>query len=165
MDNKGIIEDEIEILDDIAEEEVLLVEEPTSYQDKTYVEDNSLKDNGEILVSGVSDTVEHTVDDALTKFNTEEVPNVVEEVVAPEEQVIESVVIGSEGAEAPTLSDELDNTLMLAKQAIKPETISDTKPMKDETKSNKRSIIFVIVIFVLLGLLVVALPTIINLFK
>lgn len=150
MDNKDLINDEIEILDDIVEEEILFVEEEPTYT-PTYAEDNSLKDNSNVSLGG--EVVGHSVNDALTKFNTEE-PVMF---TIPEEPVIEIKEEINIPVESPNLSDELDNTLFIAKEALDPAPIVKDNT-KDETKSNKRAVIFVIVLFVLLGVGIVAFP-------
>jgi hypothetical protein len=151
MDNKDLINDEIEILDDIVEEEVLFVEEEPTYT-PTYTEDHSLKDSSTISLGG--EVEGHSVNDALTKFNTEETPIMYS---IPEEPVVEIKEEINIPVESPNLSDELDNTLFIAKEALDPAPVVKDNA-KDETKSNKRAIIFVIVLFVLLGVGIVAFP-------
>lgn len=151
MDNKDLINDEIEILDDIVEEEALFVEEEPSYK-PTYAEDNSLKDSNTVSLGGEIEG--HSVNDALTKFNTED--NRVMFSI-PEEPVIEIKEEINIPIESPNLSDELDNTLFIAKEALDPTPVVKDNT-KDETKSNKRAIIFVIVLFVLLGVGIILFP-------
>lgn len=151
MDNKDLINDEIEILDDIVEEESLFFEEEPSYK-PTYAEDNSLKDNSTVSLGGEIEG--HSVNDALTKFNTED-SRVMFSI--PEEPVIEIKEEINIPVESPSLSDELDNTLFIAKEALDPAPVVKDDA-KDETKSNKRAVIFVIVLFLLLALGVVLFP-------
>lgn len=160
MDNKNILEDEFEILDDIEEETILFNESPTT-NDRTYIEDNSLQNSGDITV-GFSSDDEHTVDDALAKFNTDETPVVMKEMVSNEPSFDIEDVNPKPVLEAPSLSDELDNTLLLAKQAIHPEVVNDVKEIKDESKSNKLFITIVIILFIILAAFALLFPYIVR---
>lgn len=163
MDEKENIIDDIEIIDDIVDEEILFLDDEVEHK-TTYAEDTSLKDNENISLGNEEEG--HSLDDALTKFSTdentisfempkEEAPKVTEEPIFKKEMSFES--------EGPSLSDEMDSTMVLAKQAISPtkEVLDDSS---DDSKSNKRAIIFIIFIFVLLAAIVIALPYIKNLF-
>jgi hypothetical protein len=150
MDNKDLINDEIEILDDIVEEEILFKEEEVPYK-TTYAEDKSLQDSSNVSLGG--EVEGHSLSEALTKFNTEE--SIVKEVpVEPVKEVKEEFKFEVEN---PTLSDELDQTLIVAKNAIDPSPVQE-EDVKDESKSNKKYIIFVVVLFVLLAVFILAFP-------
>jgi hypothetical protein len=163
MDDKEKLLDDIEIIEDIEDEEVLFLEDEVKYN-TTYAEDTSLKDNDDISL-GETEEVGHSVNDALTKFATEEntlsfeMPKEVKEEVKvelPKEEM-------SFDLEGPSLSDELDNTLILAERAINPRPVVE-EDLKDESKSNKRAIIFIVVLFILLAAAIFAFPFIKELF-
>jgi hypothetical protein len=151
MDNKDLINDEIEILDDIVEEEILFKEEEPTYK-TTYTEDNSLQDSSNVSLGG--DVEGHSLNEALTKFNTDDNPIIKE---LPQEEVKEVKEEFKFEVESPTLSDELDQTLIVAKNAIDPSPVIEDN-IKDETKSNKRAIIFIIVLFAILAVFILAFP-------
>lgn len=162
MDEKDKILDEIEIIDDIEEEEILFLEDEVEYK-TTYAEDTSLTNNENISLGSQEEG--HSVNDALTKFATEEntlsfeMPKQVEvkeEIELPKQEM-------SFEAEGPNLSDELDNTLILAERAINPKPVVE-EDISDETKSNRRAIIFIVVLFVLLAVAILAFPFIKELF-
>lgn len=168
MDEKKNILDEIEILEDIEEEEILFKEDEVQYK-TTYREDTSFKDSESISLG--QEEKGHSLNDALTKFSTEE--NTVS-FTMPKEEEIEIIEeedlnfnISKEDvpfeAEGPSLSDELDNTMILAEQAINPKPVLE-EDGKDDTKSNKRAIIFIVILFILLAAFVIALPFIKGLF-
>lgn len=153
---------------------------PTNlYADTTYTTDNSLSNASSVVFGNPVEATEPVVQDTINIFNVEEpvvqpatstfgyeLPKVE---VAP---TLEPVMLSSDptgSVESPDLSDELDNTLLLAKQAINPDLGIDQIPVKteaaNEEKSNKTSVIFIVMLFVILIGFILALPYITQLVK
>lgn len=165
MENTKLFEDDIEIIDDFEETEVLF-DEPSSEAkvvpvvetpNTTYIKDNSFANNDKVWVGGLSEG-EPTYHDAISIFDIEEKVKSMENtnVSAPRitEPVSHAPIIN---IEKPDLSDELDNTLMIAKQAINPDNKVEEKH-HDKRKENTVGIILIILLFVILLAFALMLP-------
>ncbi len=159
------------VIEPVVQPTVAPIVQPTTYADTTYTADNSLSTNANIFF-GEPEVIEKTmVPDPINIFNTEE--PVVQPVVTPvvvNEPAIEVTTNVDQlvNVESPDLSDELDNTLLLAKQAINPDAVvnnASISHVNGEEKSNKVGIIFIVVLFIILTAFIVALPYITDLVK
>ena len=150
------------------------------YADATYTTDTSLSTDSNIMVDSSVVDSEVVSQDPINMFNVEEQPMVApaetpyvfdlpkEELAPASEEVMEPLTVSTDpiaSVESPDLSDELDNTLLLAKQAINPDSVIETPVKKDDEKSNKLGVIFIVILFVVLTAFIVALPYITDLVK
>ena len=146
------MKDNIEIIDEELDE-IIDIDDSTTYEN-----DDSLKTMNEVNLGNTS--LGTSTDDALKSFNTDET---LTHLVVPKEEIID---IKEERpniyVENPDLNSDLDNTLLLARQAIKPEETE--KEVKHE-ESDNGAIIFIIILFLLLTAFIVALPYITDLFN
>ena len=146
------MKENIEIIDDIVEDEIIVVDDST-----TYAPDNSLNNMSGLNLGNVAEGT--STNDALKSFNTDDTMHHIEmpiDIIEIKEERPKIVV------ENPDLNSDLDNTLLLAKQAIKPEAI--TVEVKKE-QSDNGAIAFIIILFLLLTAFIVALPYITDLLK
>lgn len=166
MENTKLFEDDIEIIDDFEENVEVLFDEPSSEAkvvptvetpNTTYTKDNSFSNNDKVWVGGLSEG-EPTYHDAISIFDIEEKVKSMENtsVSAPRiaEPVLHAPIVN---IEKPDLSDELDNTLMIAKQAINPDNKVEEKH-HDKRKENTVGIILIILLFVILVAFALMLP-------
>lgn len=191
MEENKMVEEEIEIIDDFNDKpvdtellfpEVAPVAAPVTpvYADATYTTDTSLSTDSNIMVDSSVVDSEVVSQDPINMFNVEEQPMVApaetpyvfdlpkEELAPAVEEVMEPLTVSTDpiaSVESPDLSDELDNTLLLAKQAINPDSVIETPVKKDDEKSNKLGVIFIVILFVVLTAFIVALPYITDLVK
>lgn len=132
------------------------------FDNLTYDKDNSLSNNDQIVMGLADETNGPNVQDTISIFDVDD-SNSNKEVMSvniPKVEIPATPLYDEpiSNVETPDLSDDLDNTLMIAKKAINPDAFKEKEEVSYEPKKNKIGIFLIVMLFIILALFIFSLP-------